>query len=66
VARVLTDEDLRDRLITEASEHVLGFDWAEIAVQTEVLYSRLARRAGGPISRRSAAGPARARPGARA
>jgi glycogen(starch) synthase len=66
VARVLTDEDLRDRLITEASEHVLGFDWAEIAVQTEVLYSRLARRAGGPISRRSAAGPAPARPGARA
>jgi glycogen(starch) synthase len=66
VARVLTDEDLRDRLITEASEHVLGFDWAEIAVQTEVLYSTLARRARSPISRRSAAARAPARPGARA
>ncbi|MCW2968816.1 MAG: glycosyl transferase group 1 [Solirubrobacteraceae bacterium] len=42
VARVLTDEDLRDRLVTEASEHVLRFDWGEIAVQTDALYRRVA------------------------
>jgi len=42
VARVLTDDDLRDRLVTEASEHVLAFDWAEIAVETAALYAELA------------------------
>jgi glycogen(starch) synthase len=41
VARVLTDEELRDRLVTEASEHVLRFDWDEIAVQTAELYRRI-------------------------
>jgi glycogen(starch) synthase len=42
VARVLTDEELRDRLVTEASEHVLRFDWADIAVQTAAVYRRVA------------------------
>jgi glycogen(starch) synthase len=38
VERVLTDEELRDRLVTEASEHVLRFDWADIARQTAAVY----------------------------
>ena len=42
VARVLTDEELRDQLVTEASEHVLRFDWADIAVQTAAVYRRVA------------------------
>jgi glycogen(starch) synthase len=37
--RVLTDADLRDRLITEASEHILRFDWNDIARQTAGLYA---------------------------
>src|SRR4029077_4041125 len=28
--RVLSDEALRTKLVTEASEHVLRFDWADI------------------------------------
>jgi glycogen(starch) synthase len=42
VERVLTDDVLRDRLVAEASEHVLGFDWAEIAQQTLGVYATLA------------------------
>jgi glycogen(starch) synthase len=42
VERVLTDEELRDRLVTEASEHVLRFDWADIAVQTAEVYGQVA------------------------
>jgi glycogen synthase len=41
VERVLTDGDLRDRLITEASEHVLRFDWTDVARQTASLYGEL-------------------------
>ncbi|MGI8580483.1 MAG: glycosyltransferase family 4 protein, partial [Solirubrobacteraceae bacterium] len=37
VERVLTDEALRDRLVAEASEHVLSFDWADVARQTAEL-----------------------------
>ncbi len=37
-AKVLTDEQLRGRLIAEASEHVLTFDWLDIARQTLGLY----------------------------
>jgi glycogen(starch) synthase len=36
--RVLTDPELRDRLVAEASEHVLTFDWADVARQVEDLY----------------------------
>jgi glycogen(starch) synthase len=35
---LLTDEELRDRLVAEASEHVLTFDWADVARQVGVLY----------------------------
>ncbi|HEX2015147.1 MAG TPA: glycosyltransferase family 4 protein, partial [Solirubrobacteraceae bacterium] len=41
VERVLTDDELRDRLVTEASDHVLSFDWAEIAGQTAAVYAEL-------------------------
>lgn len=41
VERVLTDEALRDRLVAEASEHVLSFDWADVARQTAELYGGL-------------------------
>lgn len=39
--RVLTDAELRDRLVTEASDHVLTFDWLDVARKTLVLYERL-------------------------
>jgi glycogen(starch) synthase len=45
VERVLTDDALRDRLVAEASEHVLRFDWADVARQTGELYGELVRRA---------------------
>jgi glycogen(starch) synthase len=43
VERLLTDDELRDRLVAEASEHVLSFDWGEIAAQTAEIYVELAR-----------------------
>jgi glycogen(starch) synthase len=36
--RLLTDADLRDRMVAEASEHVLTFDWADVARQVEGVY----------------------------
>jgi glycogen(starch) synthase len=39
--RLLTDEGLRDRLVAEASEHVLGFDWADVARQVSGVYEGL-------------------------
>ena len=45
VERVLTDDALRDRLVAEASEHVLRFDWADIARQTAEIYGDLRRLA---------------------
>jgi glycogen(starch) synthase len=39
--RVLTDDALRDRLVAEASAHVLRFDWADIAEQTVQVYGEL-------------------------
>ena len=45
VERVLTDEMLRERLVAEASEHVLRFDWADIARRTADVYARVARAA---------------------
>jgi glycogen(starch) synthase len=41
IERLLVDESLRERLVTEASEHVLRFDWEDIAGQTRKLYSQL-------------------------
>ncbi|MEA2442952.1 MAG: glycogen synthase [Thermoleophilales bacterium] len=36
--RLLTDEVLRERLVAEASEHVLTFDWADVARQVGEVY----------------------------
>jgi glycogen synthase len=41
VGRVLTDDELRDRLVTEASEHVLRFDWGDVARRTLEVYDGL-------------------------
>ena len=40
VERVLTDEPLRRGLIAESAEHVLAFDWADVARRTAALYRR--------------------------
>jgi glycogen(starch) synthase len=39
VERMLTDDALRDRLVAEASEHVMRFDWNDVARQTAELYA---------------------------
>jgi glycogen(starch) synthase len=41
IERLLVDEPLRERLVTEASEHVLRFDWDDIAQRTRGIYSEL-------------------------
>lgn len=41
IERLLTDEPLRDRLVAEAQEHVLLFDWQDIGRQTAALYAEL-------------------------
>jgi glycogen(starch) synthase len=48
--RVLTDDALRAQFVAAAREHVLRFDWSEVARQTAVLYERLT--AGQPLSAR--------------
>jgi glycogen(starch) synthase len=45
VERVLTDAELRESLIAEASEHVLRFDWSDVARRTLAVYEELARPA---------------------
>jgi glycogen synthase len=42
--QLLSDDALRDRLVAEASEHVLRFDWADVARQTRGVYVDVARR----------------------
>ncbi len=42
IERLLVDDRLRDRLVTEASEHVLRFDWDDIAQRTRGIYDGLA------------------------
>jgi glycogen synthase len=44
IERLLVDGELRDRLVTEASEHVLLFDWDDIAQRTHTIYSDLTAR----------------------
>ena len=39
IERLLVDIELRDRLVTEASEHVLSFDWSDVAQRTRAIYS---------------------------
>jgi glycogen(starch) synthase len=41
IERLLVDEQLRDRLVTEASEHVLSFDWSDVAERTTIVYQDL-------------------------
>jgi glycogen(starch) synthase len=43
--RVLTDDAERAQLVAEAREHVLRFDWAEVARQTLGVYRRALRAA---------------------
>jgi glycogen(starch) synthase len=45
IERLLVDEPLRDRLVTEASEHVLRFDWDDVAQRTHAVYDGLVRLA---------------------
>jgi glycogen(starch) synthase len=44
IERLLVDEPLRERLVTEASEHVLRFDWDDIALRTQATYDEIAAR----------------------
>jgi glycogen synthase len=44
IERLLVDEALRDRLVAEASEHVLSFDWTDVAQRTLGVYRDLAGR----------------------
>jgi glycogen synthase len=46
--RVLTDDELGGRLVAEAYEHVLRFDWADVAEQTAALYADLVGAKPGP------------------
>jgi hypothetical protein len=46
IERLLVDEQLRDRLVVEASEHVLSFDWDDIATRTRTIYGELAPASG--------------------
>ncbi len=49
IERLLVDVELRDRLVTEASEHVLSFDWSDVAQRTRAIYADvLPRRAATP------------------
>jgi glycogen synthase len=41
---VLSDPELEARLIAEAKEHVLRFDWADVAAQTAAVYAELVGR----------------------
>jgi glycogen synthase len=41
VEKMLTDAALRERLIGEAREHVLQFDWTEVARETAAVYEDL-------------------------
>jgi glycogen(starch) synthase len=42
--RLLTDELLRDRLVAEASEHVLSFDWSDVVRQVRGIYLDVCER----------------------
>lgn len=45
IERLLIDDALRDRLVTQASEHVLSFDWSDVASRTKALYRDAMRKA---------------------
>jgi glycogen synthase len=50
IERLLVDAALRDRLVTEASEYVLRFDWEDIAGRTRAIYdeTRMGANQGAP------------------
>jgi glycosyltransferase involved in cell wall biosynthesis len=48
--RILTDPDLRARLIAGGKDRARAFDWAQVAVRLEDVYERARRR--GPASLR--------------
>ena len=54
IERLLVDEQLRDRLVAEASEHVLRFDWDDVARRTRGVYRELGSRLNGEGPRRRA------------
>ena len=54
VERVLTDAELTGRLVAEASEHVLRFDWNDVAARTAEIYDELAAQAA--VERAASAG----------
>jgi glycogen(starch) synthase len=41
IERMLVDGALRERLVAEASEHVLRFDWSDVATRTLGVYEQL-------------------------
>jgi glycogen(starch) synthase len=43
IERLLVDDELRDRLVTEASEYVLRFDWEDVAARTRAIYSSVCK-----------------------
>jgi glycogen(starch) synthase len=49
--QVLTDDAARAQLVAEAREHVLRFDWTEVARQTQSVYAALAGRDLAPTAR---------------
>jgi glycogen synthase len=51
--QVLTDDATRAQLVAEAREHVLRFDWAEVARHTSSVYAALAGRDLAPAGRGS-------------
>ncbi len=59
IERLLVDRELRDRLVVEASEHVLRFDWSDVAERTRALYAAQAAATVPSLSSAHAAGPAR-------
>jgi glycogen synthase len=46
--RILADDDARRQLVAEAREHVLRFDWAEVARRTAEIYHSLVERMATP------------------
>jgi glycogen(starch) synthase len=42
IERTLRDDAGRERLVAQAREHVLRFDWTEVARRTLALYAQLA------------------------
>jgi glycogen(starch) synthase len=50
--KVLTDDAARAQLVAEAREHVLRFDWVEVARETDSLYAELTHAAVGKLRAR--------------